>query len=267
MLLGVGGTGPQGTAVDSVRGRRVRWIIARAKAVCRCLGLTSVGMGSLITLTAADGHSFSAYRAEPEGAPRGGIVVVQEIFGVNSHIREVADGYAAAGYLAVAPALFDRVTPGVELGYQQDDMMAGMGYRGKLAQDQVMADVTAAANVAREGGRVGIVGFCFGGFVAAASTINLAGVVDAGVAYYGGGIAQGLLGDTPKVPLMLHFAELDGHISMADVDKVRQAWPGSPLHTYANADHGFECDDRATYNAKAARLALSRTLRFFAQQL
>ena len=161
-------------------------------------------MGQNLTLTAADGFELGAYRADPEGAPKGGIVVIQEIFGVNGHIREVADGYAAAGFVAIAPALYDRVSPGVELGYEQADIQAGLDIRAKCELDNVLADITAAAGLARTagGGKVGAVGFCWGGFLAAASAINLAGTVDACVGYYGGGIANSLLDQSPRVPLL-----------------------------------------------------------------
>ncbi|MDH4144170.1 MAG: dienelactone hydrolase family protein [Acidimicrobiia bacterium] len=221
-------------------------------------------MGTNITLTAGDGFRFGAYRAEPESAPKGGIVVIQEIFGVNSHIREVADGYAAAGYLAIAPALYDRVEAGVEVGYTEADIAAGRDYRGRTDHDKVLADVTAAAGAARAGGRVGAVGYCWGGFLAAAAAVDLHGAVDACVGYYGGGIANALLDRSPQVPLMLHFGEIDHAIPLEDVDKIRAAWPDVPVHVYGGAGHGFECDQRASYHPHSARLALSRTLRFFA---
>jgi carboxymethylenebutenolidase len=221
-----------------------------------------------LRLTAADGFSFDAYLAEPEGAPRGAIVVIQEIFGVNGHIREVADGYAAAGYVAVAPALYDRAQPGIELGYTPDDIQEGIQVRGKVALDDTLADIAAAADEARsragQGAKVGAVGYCWGGFLASAIAQRLAGRVDASVAYYGGGIAQGLLGgDAPALPLMLHFGELDHAIPLDDVEKIRTAWPQSPAYVYVGAEHGFNCDQRASYHAHSARVALSRTLRFF----
>ncbi|MEZ5232134.1 MAG: dienelactone hydrolase family protein [Acidimicrobiia bacterium] len=216
-------------------------------------------------LTAADGHAFDAYVAEPDGAPRGAIVVIQEIFGVNDHIRQVADGYAAAGYVAVAPALYDRVEAGVELGYQQADIEAGLQYRAKIALDDTLADVAAAAaeGRARSGGKVGAVGYCWGGMLAAAAAQRLAGTVDAAVGYYGGGIAAGLLDAAPALPLQLHFAENDHAIPLTDVEKVRAAWSDVGVFVYADAQHGFNCDQRASYQAHAARVALSRTLRFF----
>lgn len=222
-----------------------------------------------IELTAADGHRFATYVAEPDGAPRGAIVVIQEVFGVNSHIREVADGYAAAGYVAVAPGVYDRVQPGVELGYDQADIEAGLGMRGKLELDDVLADITAAAQEGRSragGTKVGAVGYCWGGFLAAASSQRLAGTVDACVGYYGGGAAS-LVADTPHTPLLLHFGERDHAIPLSDVDTIRRSWPAAAVHVYDGAEHGFNCDQRASYHAQAARVALSRTLRFFTDQV
>lgn len=226
-------------------------------------------MGEIIQLTASDGQALSAYRADPEGAPRAGIVVIQEVFGVNGHIREVADGYAAAGYLAVAPAVYDRVEPSVELGYTQDDINEGLRLRAAVPLEAAMADIRAAADVARTGGngKVGTVGYCWGGFLSSAAAINLAGSVDACVGYYGGGIAASLLDQEPQVPLLLHFGEEDHAIPLEDVEKIRAAWPGVPAYVYPGAQHGFECDQRPTYQAHAARVALSRTLRFFFDQL
>jgi carboxymethylenebutenolidase len=224
-------------------------------------------MGEMITLNAADGHTFGAYRADPEGRARGGIVVIQEIFGVNSHIRDVADGYAAAGYLAVAPAIYDRAQRDVQLGYEQDDMKAGMELRGKIPLERAMDDIAAAAQVCRSAGKVGTVGYCWGGFLSAAASINLAGTVDASVGYYGGGIANSLLDQEPRLPLLLHFGERDHAIPLEDVEKVKAAWPAAGVHVYGGAQHGFECDQRASYHAHAARMALSRTLRFFFEQV
>lgn len=223
-------------------------------------------MGTMIKLTASDGHELSAYRADPEGKPRGGIVVIQEIFGVNGHIREVADGYAAAGFLAVAPALFDRTQRDAELGYTPEDIQEGLRLRA-IPVESVLADISAAAAVARTAGKVGTVGYCWGGFLSAASAINLAGEVDACVGYYGGGIAQSLLDQSPRVPLMLHFGEHDHAIPLEDVEKVKAAFSDTPVYVYAGAQHGFECDQRASYHAHSARLALSRTLRFFIENV
>src|SRR6185295_4109218 len=141
---------------------RLSAVLARRTSVCASFFTTGIlTMGKMIELTASDGHKLSAYRAEPAGKPRGAIVVVQEIFGVNSHVRSVADGYARDGYLAVAPALYDRVQRNYETGYSQDEIQAGMAVRGKITNDQALADVQAAIEYAKQAGKVGIVGYCW----------------------------------------------------------------------------------------------------------
>jgi carboxymethylenebutenolidase len=223
-------------------------------------------MGSTTSLTSSDGFTLSAYRAEPEGATRGGVVVVQEIFGVNGHIRSVADRYAAAGYLAIAPAIFDRERPGIELGYGEGDIEVGRDIaRGKLDFNTVLADVAAAGAEARSAGKVGVVGFCYGGLVAAASAIHHADVFDAAASYYGGGIA-GLVDSKPAVPMIMHFGERDHAIPLEDVHKVSAAWPDVAVHIY-DAEHGFNCDQRASFSPVPAAIAQARTFRFFGDQL
>lgn len=225
-------------------------------------------MGTNISLTSSDGFELSAYRAEPEGgSARGGVVVVQEIFGVNEHIRSVADRYAAAGYLAIAPAIFDRERPGIELGYTPEDIEAGraIAMGGSLDFQNVLADVAAAGAVAREAGKVGVVGYCFGGRVTAACAIQYGDVFDAASSYYGGGTV-GLIGDTPVVPMIMHFGERDHAIPLDDVDKISAAWPDVAVHLY-DAEHGFNCDHRASFSAVPAAIAQARTFRFFADQL
>jgi carboxymethylenebutenolidase len=217
-------------------------------------------MGSTIKLTTSDGKTIGAYVAEPKGKPKGGLVVIQEIFGVNRHIRNVADGYAAAGYRAVAPAMFDRVKPGVELGYGPDDMAHGREIRSKLGWDEIMADTKAAVEEAKKAGKVGVVGYCFGGTVAWLAATRL-GVPAVG--YYGGGIA-GFANEQPKAPVMLHFGEKDAHIPMTDVEKVRAAHPKVPIHVY-KAGHGFSCDERDSFDKASHEAALKRTLAFFAE--
>jgi carboxymethylenebutenolidase len=224
-------------------------------------------MGNTITLTASDGFSLSAYLAEPEGTPRGAIVVVQEIFGVNSHIRSVADGYAADGYLAIAPALFDRAERGVELGYEQSDIEQGIKIaRGALDINNVLLDVRAAANEVSRAGKVGIVGYCWGGMVASLAAIELPDVISAAVGYYGGGVAT-LVDRKPEAALLLHFGEHDHAIPLTDVDTVRAAWPDATVYVYEGAEHGFNCDRRASFHAPSAELARSRSLAFFAEKL
>ena len=221
-------------------------------------------MGETITLACKDGARISAYVARPSGKPKGGMVVLQEIFGVNHHIRAVADKYAAAGYLAVAPALFDRVEKGVELGYGMEDRPRAMDLRGRTKIEETLADVAAAIEAAKDGGKVGIVGYCWGGTLAYAAACRLPGVA-AAVGYYGGGIA-GIAGEKPRIPLMLHFGERDKHIPLSDVEKIRAAQPEVPVFVYA-ADHGFNCDERESYAAAAAQEAELRTMEFFAAEL
>ena len=217
-------------------------------------------MGKMIELTAADGHKPAAYRADPVGKPRGGIVVIQEIFGVNSHIQQVADGFAADGYVAIAPALFDRVQKNVDLGYTPPDIAQGREIRGKVANDAALKDTEAAIKVASSAGKVGIVGYCWGGLVTWLAASKLAGL-SAAVPYYGGGILDNT-DAAPKVPLMGHFGDKDQHIAVDGVRKLAQKYPQHPIFIYA-ADHGFNCDHRGSYNAAAAQEARARTLEFF----
>ena len=220
-------------------------------------------MSQTIKLTAADGVTIDAYRADPAGTPKGGLVVLQEIFGVNPHIRRVADGFAAEGYLVIAPALFDRVKPGVELDYSQEGMAAGIGLMKDIDGDKALLDVAAAVKAAAAGGKVGVVGYCWGGSLAYAAACSIDGVA-AAVGYYGGNIAKSL-DRKPKVPLMLHFGERDAHIPKSDVDAIKAALPDVPVFTY-DADHGFNCDARGSYDKPSAAQALDRTLYFLARQ-
>ncbi|WP_341702719.1 dienelactone hydrolase family protein [Ferrovibrio sp.] len=217
-------------------------------------------MGSMTDLTAADGHRFQAYIAEPKGTPKGGIVVIQEIFGVNGHIRAVADGFAADGYYCVAPALFDRIERGVDLGYAGDDVAKGRALRGQMQWAPCMADVAIAVAAAGSAGRVGTVGYCYGGGVTWLAAAELPGL-DASVGYYGGPWAE-LADRAPRCPAMLHFGARDSMIPVGLADELRAKHPGIVTHVYA-ADHGFNCDQRATYDATAATTARRRTLAFF----
>ena len=223
-------------------------------------------MGNSTTLTSSDGFELSAYHADPEGPVRGGVVVVQEIFGVNDHIRSVADRYAAAGYLAIAPAIFDRERPGIELGYTPEDIEAGRAIAmGSLDFEKVLADVAAAGDKARKAGKVGVVGYCFGGRVTAACAIAHPDVFDAASSYYGGGTV-GLIDRVPVVPMIMHFGERDHAIPMEDVDKIEAAWPDATVYRY-DAEHGFNCDHRASFSAVPAAIAQARTFRFFDEKL
>ena len=219
-------------------------------------------MSQTIKLTAADGTTIDAYRADPTGTPKGGLVVLQEIFGVNPHIRRVADGFAAEGYRVIAPALFDRVKPGVELDYNQEGMGAGIALMGQVDQGKALLDVAAAVAAASDAGKVGIVGYCWGGSLAYAAACSVDGLA-AAVGYYGGNIAKSL-DRKPKVPVMLHFGERDAHIPMSDVAAIEAALPDVPVYTY-DADHGFNCDARGSYDKPSAAQALERTLAFLAR--
>jgi carboxymethylenebutenolidase len=217
-------------------------------------------MGKSITLTASDGHSFSAYRADPAGKPRGGIVVIPEIFGVNSHIKAVADGYAADGYLVIAPAMFDRVQRGYDTGYTQPEIQAGIEIMQTLEWKQTMLDVDAAVAAAKEAGRVGIVGYCWGGTVSWVATARTAGLA-CSVPYYGGGMPA-FITVTPQCPTMCHFGEQDQSPTLEQSKAIAAAHPEVTSHFYP-AGHGFNCDQRGSYNAAAAKLARERTLEFF----
>jgi carboxymethylenebutenolidase len=217
-----------------------------------------------IVLKTIDGHTLGAYKAEPAGTPKGAIVVVQEIFGVNDHIRAVADGFAAAGYVAIAPALYDRVQPNVQLGYAPDDAKLGMEYRAKITREQTFADLVASIEAVKDVGKVGMVGYCWGGLMTWLSAAHIGGL-SACVGYYAGGIGQNIDAQ-PKCPIMMNFGEKDHAIPLSDVEALKQAHPEVPVYTY-DAGHGFNCDQRPSYDEPSAKLALERTLAFFGKHL
>jgi carboxymethylenebutenolidase len=223
-----------------------------------------VGMGAWIELKPEGADPIRAWRADPAGRPHGGVVVVQEIFGVNSHIRAVADKFAAEGYLAVAPGVFEHIEKGFDVGYDADARARGMAIVNKTDREKVLRDVAAAIEVAKGGGKVAVVGFCFGGTIAWAAAGRLSGV-SAAVGYYGGGII-GLKDLKPRVPTLLHFGEKDQHIPIAGVRELAAAHPDVEVHIYP-ADHGFNCDQRESYDAPSAALAWTRTLAFLAKHL
>ncbi len=224
---------------------------------------------STIALTAADGFKSSAYVSEPSGAPKGAIVVLQEIFGVNSHIRDVADRYATAGYLAIAPSTFDRVERDVELGYGSDDMAQGSRLKAAveaLPAAGVLQDIQAAVDHAAKAGRVGVVGYCWGGLLVWRGAETVRGL-SAAVAYYGGGMTVGSEpARKPAVPTMAHFGDQDAHIPVESVKAFETAHPEVEVHRYA-AGHGFNCDQRSSYNAGAAATALERSLYHFGKHV
>lgn len=219
-------------------------------------------MGEFTTLMARDGHEFNAWlSAAPEGA-RGAVVVAQEIFGVNRHIRRVADDYAAQGYVTIAPCLYDRVRRGIELGYSEQEVQEGRGYRLQIPKEKTMLDLAASVNVVKHAGRVAVVGYCWGGTLAYLAACELP--VSCAVSYYGGQIKDHL-DKSPRRPVMYHFGEKDPHIPSSDVDRIRAADPDGLFHLYP-ADHGFNCEDRGTYDAASAQLARERSLEFIAER-
>jgi len=222
-------------------------------------------MGEFEQLTASDGHAFAAYRAGAVGGNRGGLVVVQEVFGVNAHIRDLCDRYAELGYEAIAPALFDRVRPGVELDYTAADVAVGRQLAAEVGWEGPTLDLRAAAEALRPDGKVGLVGYCWG-----ASWVWMAAARNApacAVCYYGRHIPDVLLEEKPNCPVLMHFGERDASIPLDQVERIRDAYPGIPVHVYPDADHGFNCDRRSQYHAESAKLALDRTLVFFGDHL
>ena len=220
-------------------------------------------MGQYTTLMARDGHEFQAWLAAAPRRARGAVLVIQEIFGINGHMRSVTDGFAAAGYTAIAPSLFDRVRRGIELGYTSADMQEGAGYRKQIPAETALKDIAAAVAVVRHSGRTGIAGYCWGGSLAyfAACQLPLA----AAVVYYG------RVGDwlerKPRCPVLYHYGSEDRSIPLADVERIRAAQPAAPVYVYEGAGHGFNCEQRDSYDAPAAALARTRTLDFFARYL
>ena len=222
-------------------------------------------MGQKLTLTAADGFTLGAYRADPAGTPKGALVVIQEIFGVNSHMRDVTDRFAELGYVAIAPAIFDRASPGMEVGYDQAGMDAGIKTRAAIPVDQTLLDLQAAIDAVKGIGKIGIVGYCWGGTLAYLAAGKLSGL-SAAVGYYGGQIASQFLDVAPKIPTMLHFGETDHGIPLTEVQKIIDRYEEMPIHVY-KAGHGFNCDQRGSYDAPSAKLAMERTLAFFGKNL
>lgn len=220
-----------------------------------------------LELKAGDGHGLDAWCEQP-AAPKGAIVVLQEIFGVNPHIRSLCERYAKEGWLAVAPALYDRVAKAQVLGYDADGIARGREIRGQVSDEQALVDVQAAIDwaAARLGPQAPmvVIGFCWGGTLAWLSATRLSGLSGA-VAYYGTGIAA-YVNESPKVPVLLHFGEQDAYIPPEHVDSIARAWPELPLHRYP-AGHGFHCDDRAAFHSPSAQLAAARTREFLEERI
>jgi len=222
-------------------------------------------MGTSVELTTSDGHTLGAYRAEPSDSSKGGVVVIQEIFGVNQHIRNLCDEFAKNGYVAIAPALFDRAEKGLDLGYGQDDFAKGRDTRGSLEEAGIIADTQAAINEAAKSGKVGIVGYCFGGAVSWMAATQCDGLAAAST-FYGGGI-HAKKGDTPKCPVIFNFGDKDGGIPLLQVHEIKEAHPDIPCYVYDDAGHGFCCDERESYNLGACERAHERTLTLFGEHI
>jgi carboxymethylenebutenolidase len=220
-----------------------------------------------ITLKTSDGHQFKAYEAKPAGPVRGGLVVVQEIFGVNAHIKRVADGFAADGYHVLSPALFDRAERDIELGYEKDDVARGRGLREKISLDEMLLDIAACGAALKGAGKVAMVGYCLGGSLAWLTATRLPGFA-ATIGYYGGMIAK-QLDEKPKCPVMLHFGELDGGIPMTDVAAIKAAVDPKlvQVFSYAGAGHAFNRDGNHAHHEPSAKVARERTLAFLRQHV
>jgi carboxymethylenebutenolidase len=220
-------------------------------------------MGEMLELAAADGHRFAAYQARPNGKPKGGLVIIQEIFGVTPQMKRCTDRYAEAGYLSILPAMFDRKERGVELGY--GEFVRGGTLAMSMPEPQVLADMEAARLAVANAGKVAIMGFCWGGTMAYLAACSLG--FSCAVSYYGSGTAKLTERMQPRVPVMYHYGALDKFIPTAAIDKARAADRRGEVYVYEGADHGFCCDDRESYHAEAAALAGKRTLEFLARQL
>ena len=221
-------------------------------------------MGKHIDLTAADGHKFSAYVAEPAGKPKGALIIVMEIFGVNSHIRKVTDDYAAAGYLAIAPAFFDRVQRGLDVGYTPADIDIARGLMQKMNFNDAVKDVEAAKAHVASTGKTGIIGWCWGGALSFKAACNVDGLACA-VAYYGGAIPS-MINEKPKCPVMFHWGEQDQSIPLEKAREVAAAHKDQ-IHYFYPAGHGFNCDQRGSYAAESAKTALGRTMDFLKKHI
>jgi carboxymethylenebutenolidase len=222
-------------------------------------------VGKDIKLTASDKFQLGAYRADPAGSPKGAIVVIQEIFGVNHHIRSVCDRLAAEGYVAVAPSIFDRLEPNFQSGYSPDEVANARKFVANPDFPAMLRDTEAAIDSVQSVGPVGIVGFCLGGSIAYAAATKLSGL-KAAVGYYGGAIVR-FADDKPKVPTELHFGEKDAGIPLSDVEAIKAKRPEVEIYIYPGAQHGFHCDERASYDKKSAEIAWPRTLEFFRKHL
>lgn len=222
-------------------------------------------MGQHVKLTTTDAHTLGGYRADPAGTPKGGMIVIQEIFGVNHHIRAVCDRLAALGYAAIAPAVFDRFVRDFECGYTPDEIAHARSYLGNLNWDKMVLDMTAAKDELKGVGPIGVIGFCMGGTAAFLAATRIPGIA-AAVSYYGGQIGK-FADETPKCPLQMHFGEKDEGIPLTTVEEIKRKQPQAETYIYEGAPHGFNCDERASYRKDAAELAWKRTQDFLAKNL
>jgi carboxymethylenebutenolidase len=222
-------------------------------------------LGKQFTLSASDAHQLGAYRADPAGAPKGGIVIIQEIFGVNQHIRAVCDAFAKEGYAAVAPALFDRTQRNFESGYTAAEIEKARTFVAKPDWDAMLRDTDAAIKELQSAGPIGIVGFCMGGTIAFLAATRLSGL-SAAVGYYGGRIVA-YADEKPKCPTQLHFGEKDASIPMTDVDIIKQKRPDCEIYVYKDAGHGFHCDERGSFHKDSSDVAWQRTTAFLAKHM
>jgi carboxymethylenebutenolidase len=222
-------------------------------------------MGEHITITAADGFTFDAYLARPDGEVKGGLVVIQEIFGVNAHMREVCDGFAADGYLSVAPALYDRFEKDIQLGYESDDVARGREIRAEVGWDNAVQDLAATAKLAAAGGKVGTIGYCWGGSLSFLCATRIPGV-SGSVCYYGGQIAD-FKDETASAPLLLQFGSADASIPSDSIASIRAAQPDAIIDVYDDALHGFNCDRRGSYHAAHAETARARSVAFLGEHV
>jgi len=222
-------------------------------------------LGKHFSLTASDAHKLGAYRADPAGAPKGGIVVIQEIFGVNHHIRAVCDNFAKEGYVAVAPALFDRTQRDYETGYTPPEIEKSRAFVAKPDWDAMMRDTDAAIKELKSAGPIGIVGFCMGGTIAFLAATRLSGL-SASVPYYGGRLVA-FADEKPKCPVQMHFGEKDQSIPLTDVETIKQKRADCEIYVYKDAGHGFHCDERGSFHTASRDLAWERTLAFLGKHM
>ena len=221
-------------------------------------------MGELLKTTASDGHELTSYLTQPTSAPLGGLVIIQEIFGVNKHIKSIADKYAREGYLVAAPSLFDRIDKGIELGYEPEDIERGRDLKEITGNDAPLKDIEAARSIVSAAGKVGVIGFCWGGTLTWLAACKVPGFACAS-SYYGGGIGD-LISFTSKCPIIFHFGEKDESIPLDEVERVKVNQPDSPVYFYP-AGNGFNCDERANFEPTSSKIAEERTLEYLRQYL